>query len=78
MNVIGVNLTVLESTDPSKRGMSGVVLLETAKTVLISTNEGTKMVEKRGSVFQLSGSEKVITGADIPGRLEDRWGSIAR
>ncbi len=78
MNVIGEKLTVLGSADPSKRGKSGTVLLETARTLLVESGQKTFRIEKAGSVFQLSGSKKVVAGADIMGRLEDRWGSRAK
>ena len=78
MNVIGERLTVLSSTDPTKRGKSGLVVLETAKTLLIDSGHRTVRVEKVGAVFQISGSGRVLAGADIAGRLEDRWGSRPR
>ncbi len=78
MNVIGERLTVLNSADPSKRGLSGLAVLETAHTLVLDSGKKTIRVEKEGSVFQVSGSKTVIAGADIRGRLEDRWGSKAR
>jgi RNase P/RNase MRP subunit p29 len=73
MNVIGRRLTVLSSTDPSKEGRTGVVLLDTARTLVLDSNGKRLRVEKEGSVFQVSDSKKVIAGVDISGRLEDRW-----
>jgi RNase P/RNase MRP subunit p29 len=73
MNVIGRRLTVLSSTDPSKEGRTGVVLLDTARTLVLDSNGRRLRVEKEGSVFQVSDSKKVIAGVDISGRLEDRW-----
>jgi RNase P/RNase MRP subunit p29 len=74
MNVIGETLTILSSTDPSKEGRTGIVLLDTAKTLVLDSNGRTFRVEKQGNVFRVSGSKKVIAGTDISGRLEDRWG----
>jgi RNase P/RNase MRP subunit p29 len=73
MNVIGERLTVLSSTDPSKVGRTGIVLLDTAKTLVLDSNGIALRVEKTGNVFRVPGSNKVITGAEITGRLEDRW-----
>ncbi|MGD0476990.1 MAG: ribonuclease P protein subunit [Nitrososphaerales archaeon] len=74
MNVIGERLTILSSPDPSKEGRTGIVLLDTARTLVLDCNGRTLRVEKKGNVFQVSDSKKVIAGADISGRLEDRWG----
>ncbi|MDA4126110.1 MAG: ribonuclease P protein subunit [Thaumarchaeota archaeon] len=74
MNVIGESLTVLTSSDPTKAGKSGQVVLETAQTLLIDTGKKVVRVEKSGSAFLISRSKKVVTGSDIEGRLQDRWG----
>jgi RNase P/RNase MRP subunit p29 len=78
MNVIGERLTILASTDPSKVGMTGIVLLDTARTLVLDSNGRVLKVEKAGNVFQVSGTDTVITEADITGRLEDRWGLRSR
>ena len=78
MNVIGERLTVLSSTDPLKEGRTGLVLLDTAKTLVLDSDGSVLRVEKAGSVFRVSGSNTVIAGADITGRLEDRWGLRSR
>lgn len=78
MNVIGERLTILSSTDPSKAGRTGIVMLDTAKTLVLDSNGVIMRVEKAGSVFRVSGSDMVIAGADIAGRLEDRWGVRSR
>ncbi|HLQ06522.1 MAG TPA: ribonuclease P protein subunit [Nitrososphaerales archaeon] len=74
MNVIGERLTVLTSSDPTKAGMNGRVVLETAQTLILDTGTKEVRVEKSGSAFLLNRSKKVLTGSDIEGRLQDRWG----
>ncbi|HEY6283353.1 MAG TPA: ribonuclease P protein subunit [Nitrososphaerales archaeon] len=74
MNVIGERLTVLTSVDPTKVGMNGLVVLETAKTLLLDTGTRVVRVEKSRAAFLLNRSKKVVTGSDIEGRLQDRWG----
>ena len=74
MNVIGEKLTVLTSSDPTKSGRSGRVLLETANTLLIDEGGRTLRVEKAGAAFLMMDSGKVVTGPDIAGRLQDRLG----
>lgn len=75
MNLIGSNVTVQSCTDPSKRGLSGRVVLETANMLLLDTGKKSVMIEKNGTVL-VKGSE-VITGDEIAGRLEDRLRSRA-
>ncbi len=74
MNVIGESLTVLSSADPTKAGVTGRVLLETLNTLVIDSGGRTLRVEKAGAAFMLVDSGKVVTGSDIAGRLQDRWG----
>ena len=74
MNVIGEELTVLTSSDPTKSGRSGRVLLDTANTLLLDEGGRTLRVEKAGAAFLISGSGKIITGSDVAGRLQDRIG----
>jgi RNase P/RNase MRP subunit p29 len=74
VNIIGERLTVLTSSDPTKAGMNGQVVLETAQTLVLDTGQKIIRVEKSGSAFLLNRSNKVVTGSDIEGRLQDRWG----
>lgn len=74
MNVVGERITVLTSSDPTKVGMSGQVVLETAKTLLLDIGTRVVRVEKSRAAFLLNRSKKVVTGSDIEGRLQDRWG----
>ncbi len=77
MNVIGEKVAVLTSTDPTKAGMTGLVLLETAKTLLVDSGGQTIRIEKAGAAFKLLGSGRVLTGSDLAGRLQDRLGKRA-
>jgi RNase P/RNase MRP subunit p29 len=74
VNVIGEKLQVLTSSDPTKSGRSGKVLLDTANTILLDEGGRTLRVEKAGAAFLVMGSGKVVTGSDIAGRLQDRVG----
>ena len=74
MNLIGKRLTVLTSPDPTKTGRTGLVLLETAKTLLVESGRRVIRVEKEGSAFMLTSSGEVVTGSDVAGRLQDRLG----
>ena len=74
MNVVGKTLTVLSSKDPTKQGRRGVVLLETANTLVLEDSGKEVRVEKPGTAFLVHESKEVVTGDDISGRLEDRLG----
>ena len=74
MNVIGERLKVLISSDPTKKGRTGRVLLESANTLVIDSAGREIRVEKSGSAFLLLDSGRVVQGSDLAGRLEDRWG----
>jgi RNase P/RNase MRP subunit p29 len=74
VNVVGKKLKVLTTPDPTKAGLAGTAVLETANTLLIQRGTRRFTVEKRGSAFLLTDSGTVLTGTDLDGRLEDRWG----
>jgi RNase P/RNase MRP subunit p29 len=78
MNMINEMISVVGSTDPTKAGRTGRVVLETAKTLVLETRGTTIRVEKFGSVFELTELGVIVAGADIAGRLEDRWGRVRR
>ena len=77
MNVVGQRLKIVSSTDPTKVGRTGKVLLESASTLVIDSGGKTIRVEKLGLAFRLLDSGRVLTGADIAGRLQDRLGRAA-
>jgi len=78
MNVIGARVKVLSSTDPTKTGLTGKVALETANTLMLDSGSRMIRVEKPGLVFQVLSTGMVVSGTDIAGRLEDRWGGRRR
>ncbi len=78
MSLIGMEVTVASSTDPTKVGRKGVVLTETSKTLSLGSGGRAIRVEKRGGAFVVSGSEEVILGDDISGRPEERLGGRKR
>jgi RNase P/RNase MRP subunit p29 len=72
MNVIGRFVTVVDSSDPTVAGRSGEIVLETAKTLLLSRSGENFTIQKKGTVLILAGSNNIVTGDDVMGRLEDR------
>ena len=78
MNVIGERVRVLASTDPTMAGMTGVVVLETANTIVVDRGGAHTQIQKSGSTFLLTGSGKIVAGIEIVGRLQDRLGRRPR
>ncbi len=78
MSVIGEEVEVVRSTDPSKVGRKGTVVLETAKTLLLVSGGRKVRVEKSGILLRVSGSGKGVSGEELSGRLEDRLGARSR
>ncbi len=78
MNVIGSRIAVTGSTDPTKVGRTGTVVLETMKTLVLSEGGRTVRIEKAGSTFRVEGLKAEVSGAELAGRLEDRWGAAKR
>ena len=78
MNLIGERIEILTSSDPTKVGRSGRVLMDTAKTLVVGSTRSAMRVEKQGAEFLLLDSGKVVKGLDIAGRPEDRLGRRAQ
>jgi len=74
MNVIGERVKVLSSTDGTKVGRTGRVLMDTANTLIVESAGRSIRVEKSKAAFLLLDSGKVLTSSDIHGRPEDRLG----
>ena len=74
MSVVGEDVTVMTSTDPTKVGLKGTVVLETARTLLLVAGKRKLTVEKHGVTLKVDGERGLVTGGDIAGRLEDRLG----
>lgn len=73
--LIGLNAKVVKSTNPSCVGISGQVVDETRKTLVIRRKRENKVIVKETAVFHLAlpnGTVVEIEGNAILGRPEDR------
>ncbi|MDA4127942.1 MAG: ribonuclease P protein subunit [Thaumarchaeota archaeon] len=70
--LVGERVKIVASSDPTQLGLKGEVVLESAGTFLVDSGKKTLRIQKKGTVFQLSGSREVVCGDEMPGRLEDR------
>ncbi len=80
--LIGLRVRVVEHIDPSLVGVSGIVVDETQKTLLVETKEGRrKRILKEYGVYEFrlpSGEKAIIRGFEILGRPEDRLKQIEK
>lgn len=73
--LIGLEVKVIESTDPNKKGIRGKVVNETRDTLVIEEQEEEKIIPKKEAkfLFYLPNGEKVeVVGKLLKGRPEDR------
>jgi len=74
--LIGLKITVLDYPDPSIAGVSGRIIDETRKTLLIETSKKRiiRLLKQKG-VFEITlptGEKVIIRGSQILARPEDR------
>jgi ribonuclease P protein subunit POP4 len=72
---IGLNAKVVKSSNPSYMGISGKVVDETRKTLVIRQRHEDKVIVKEAAVFQFTLSDGTVIeveGKIILGRPEDR------
>ena len=70
---ISHNLTVINSDDPTLIGVTGTVLDETKKTILVRTESGDVTLAKDVITFTIDSGD-AITGRRVTQRAEDRIG----
>ena len=72
MPFLARNIHVTESTDPTLVGISGQVIEETRRTIVVQTSNGNKILAKDVINFKLDSENKVIEGFTVTQRPEDR------
>jgi len=70
---ISHNLTVLESNDPSLVGVSGTVVEETKRTIIVRTESREVALAKDIIKFTIDSGEPII-GSQVTQRAEERIG----
>jgi RNase P/RNase MRP subunit p29 len=78
MNIIGEDVVIIKTSDPTKNGLTGRVVLETANTLLLDSANSRIRVEKKGTGLMLKNSMLMVNDRQIAGRLEDRLRSGKR
>ena len=69
---IGSTMNIVESTDPTLVGRTGLVLDETKNTLVMLEKDSTLRIGKAGITFSLDNSNVVVQGALVGQRPEDR------
>jgi len=75
--LIGLDVDIVESTDPGKEGISGTVVDETQHTIVVDDGRGTKQIPKQEATFRfhLAVKKVRVQGELLEGRPEDRLDS---
>jgi len=68
---IGMQTSIIDSSNKSLVGMSGKITYETKSTFTISTNAGSKVIPKQHNSWKFA-NDQVINGDLIAKRPEDR------
>ncbi|MGB9758994.1 MAG: ribonuclease P protein component 1 [Thermoproteota archaeon] len=75
LEFIGLNVEVIESSNPSLTGLKGLVIGETMKTFVVLTDKGRKIVPKDVAKFKFitkDGKTFEIEGRKLLKRPEER------
>lgn len=71
--LIGLEVSVVDATDPSQRGVKGHVVDETRNTLVLETSDRELVIPKAGSLFSFQvGREVRVEGDRLLHRPEDR------
>jgi ribonuclease P protein subunit POP4 len=73
--IIGLDVKIVESTDPTLQGITGTVVFETKNTISIRTNSSVKQIAKKtAKKIEITTPSGVcfISGSSMTGRPEDR------
>ena len=78
--LIGLDVIVVNSTNPPQRGIKGNIIDETRNTIVIETDRGRKIIMKKGAKFRVKLGDKYldINGDDINYRPHERIKKILR
>ena len=73
--IIGLDIKIVESTDPTLNGVSGSIVFETRNTISIRTDSSVKQIAKKAATkIEIRAHSGVcfISGSSLIGRSEDR------
>lgn len=72
MRVLGMDVAVVQCSNPAMVGVHGTVALESMRMLTIVSGDRKVKVAKAGTVLRLRQGEKLVIGDEMIGRIEDR------
>ena len=78
IDLFGRKIAIVNAADPTLVGMKGIVMLESMQMLQLETANGTRSIQKRGSVLKVEGTNDLVICDSLLGRLEDRLGRRTR
>ena len=72
MPFISRNIQVIDSDDPTLVGVSGQIIEETRRTIIVQTSKGEKILPKNVINFIHDSEKEVIEGFTVTQRPENR------
>lgn len=73
--IIGLDIKIVESTDPTLNDVSGSIVFETRNTISIRTDSSVKQIAKKAATkieIRTHSGVCFISGSSLIGRPEDR------
>ena len=72
IGILGMDVTVVQCSNPSMEAVSGTVVLESMRMITIVSGTKKLTVAKTGTALQLRETGKVVIADEMNGRIEDR------
>ena len=72
IGILGMDVTVVQCSNPSMVAVSGTVVLESMRMITIVSGTRKLVVAKTGTALQLKETGKVVIADEMNGRIEDR------
>jgi RNase P/RNase MRP subunit p29 len=72
MRVLGLDVAVVQCSNPAMVGLRGTVALESMRMITIVSESRKVTLAKSGTVLQLKDGGRLVIGEEMNGRIEDR------
>ena len=72
IGLLGKEILILKCSSPAVVGLKGTLMLESMHMLTMSSGSRTLTMPKKGTVFQLAETGRVVIGEELEGRLTDR------
>lgn len=72
IGILGMDVTIVQCSNPSMVAVNGTVVLESMRMITIVSGTKKLAVAKTGTALQLRETGKVVIADEMNGRIEDR------